>query len=180
MELEIKNKGLPSTTFRSKSGAGFTLVELLIAFAVFSLIVVAMSATAVSVIKSQRKNFALQNSQEAARYILESFSKEIRMSKINSDDSGGNPTTDGKLNITNAKSETFDYQFDNINKILYRGGQALNSTNLEVTGSFYIRKSASLPARAVVTLVMKVKTIGGRVEKEAEIYLQSTISSRAF
>ena len=167
MELEIKNKG-------------FTLIELLIAMAVFSMVVVAMSATAVSVLKSQRKSFTLQNIQENARYILESVSKEIRMSVINSDDSGGNPTTDGKLNITNAKSETFDYWFDNSNKILYRGGQALNSTNLEVTGSFYIRKSTSLPARAVVTLVIQVKATGNRTEKEAEIYLQSTISSRAF
>ena len=157
---------------------GFTLIELLIAMAVFSLIVVAMSATAVSVIKSQRKGFALQNSQETARYILESVSKEIRMSVINSADSGGSSVN--ILNITNAKSETFDYQFDNSNKILYRNAQALNSTNLEITGSFYIRKSVSLPARAVVTLVMQVKSIGGRIEEQAEIYLQSTISSRAF
>ena len=157
---------------------GFTLVELLVAMAVFSLIVVSMGATAVSVIKSQRKSLALQNTQETARYILESVSKEIRMSKINSADSGGSATA--ILNITNAKSETFNYQFDNTSKILYRGGQALNSTNLEVTGGFYIRKSTSLPARAVVTLVMKVKATGGRAETEAEIYLQSTISSRAF
>jgi len=155
---------------------GFTLIEMLVAMAVFSLIVVAMSATAVSVIKSQRKGFALQNSQETARYILESVSKEIRMSMINSDPGDGLSS----LNITNAKSETFNYQFDNTSKILYRGGQALNSTNLEVTGGFYIRKSASLPARAVVTLVMKVKAVGGRAERETEIYLQSTISSRAF
>ncbi len=101
MELEMKNKALPSTTFSKKSGAGFTLVELLIAMAVFSLIVVAMSATAVSVIKSQRKGFALQNSQETARYILESISKEIRMSVINSADSGGSPVN--ILGITNAK-----------------------------------------------------------------------------
>jgi len=175
MELEVKGLSLSRINMKNK---GFTLIELLIAMAVFSLIVVAMSATAVSVIKSQRKGFALQNSQETARYILESVSKEIRMSVINSVDSGGNPVN--ILNITNAKSETFDYQFDNTNKILYRGGQALNSTNLEVTGGFYIRKSVSLPARAVVTLIMKVKVTGGRAEEEAEIYLQSTISSRAF
>ena len=165
MELEIKNKG-------------FTLIELLIAMAVFSMVVVAMSATAVSVIKSQRKGFALQSSQETARYILESVTKEIRMSVINSADSGGSAAT--ILNITNAKNETFNYQFDNSNKIFYRNGQALSPNNLEITGGFYIRKSASLPARTVATLVMQVKDIGGRVEQKAEICLQSTISLRTF
>jgi hypothetical protein len=55
-----------------------------------------------------------------------------------------------------------------------------NPANIEVTGGFYVRKSISLPARAVITLVMKVKAIGGKVETKAEVYLQSTISSRAF
>jgi len=158
---------------------GFTLIELLVAMAVFSLIVVAMSATAVSVIKSQRKGFAFQNSQETARYILESVSKEIRMSVIDSDAGDGLSI----LSITNAKSEDVDYRF--VSQKLQRqidggGWQDLNPTDPEVTGSFYIRKSVSLPARAIVTLVMKVKASGGKAEKEAEIYLQSTISSRAF
>ncbi len=162
---------------------GFTLIELLIAMAVFSLIVVAMSATAVSVIKSQRKGFALQNSQETARYILESVSKEIRMSVIDSDAGDGLSS----LNITNAKSEDVDYRF--ISQKLQRqidggGWQDLNPTNLEVTGSFYVRKDDPNnpldPERAAVTIVMKVKATGGKAEKEAEIYLQSTISSRAF
>jgi len=160
---------------------GFTLIELLIAMAVFSLIVVTMGATAVSIIKSQRKSFALQKSQENARYILESVSKEIRMSVINSDDSAGSPVT--VLDITNSKGENVEYWFNS--QMLQRqvdsgGWQDLNPTNPEVTGGFYIRKSTSLPARAVITLVMKVKAIGGRAETKAEIYLQSTISSRAF
>ena len=158
---------------------GFTLIELLIAMAVFSLIVVAMSATAVSVIKSQRKGFAFQNSQETARYILESVSKEIRMSVINSDAGDGLSS----LSITNAKSEDVDYRF--VSQKLQRqvdggGWRDLNPTDPEVTGVFYIRKSVSLPVRAVVTLVIKVKATGGRTEKETEVYLQSTISSRAF
>ena len=168
MELEIKNKG-------------FTLIELIVAMAVFSLIVVTMGATAVSVIKTQRKAIALQNVQESARYILESVSKEIRMSKIRSDAGNGETT----LKITNSKGEDINYQF-NSNK-LYRypeGGSLgpdylISPANLEVTGSFYIRKSDS-PVRAAVTIVMQIKSTGGRAEGQAEIYLQSTISSRAF
>ncbi len=175
--MEI-TEGCPRLTMKNK---GFTLIELLVAMTVFSLVMVTMSASAVSILKSQRKGFALQDNQETARYILESVSKEIRMSKINSADSGGGLVS--VLNITNSKGEDIGYRF--VSQKLQRqvnggGWQDLNSTNLEVTGSFYIRKSASLPARAVVTLVMKVKAIGNKAEEEAEIYLQSTVSSRAF
>ncbi|PIV10165.1 MAG: hypothetical protein COS49_01990 [Candidatus Portnoybacteria bacterium CG03_land_8_20_14_0_80_41_10] len=166
MELEMKNKG-------------FTLVELLVALAVFSLVVVAMSATAVSVIKSQRKGFALQEGQETARYLLESVSKEIRMSTIDSS-SGENESS---LSITNAKGENVDYRF-NSQKLQRQvnGGvwQDLNPFDLKVTGSFYIRRSFSQPVRGAVTLVMKVKANGGRAEGETEINLQSTLSSRSF
>ena len=62
MELEIKNKN-----------KGFTLIELLVSLLIFSSLVVAMSGIAASIIKAQRKGFALQNTQESARYILEAL-----------------------------------------------------------------------------------------------------------
>lgn len=164
MELEIKNKG-------------FTLVELLVALAAFGLIVIAMTGATSSIIKSQRKAFALQSIQESTRYALESMSKEIRMSVINSGDSGGSKVD--ILNITNSDNQTFDYQFDNINKKLMRWGQDISPANIDLTGGFYIRKS-SFPERSLVTIIIKVESQGLRIEEQAEIDLQNTISSRAF
>jgi prepilin-type N-terminal cleavage/methylation domain-containing protein len=173
MELEVTiMKNIRMTSMKNK---GFTLIELLIALAVFSLVIVSMATAAISVIKSQRKAFALQNTQEASRYLLETMSKEIRMSAINS--SAGSGLT--VLNITNAQNETFDYQFDNTNKQLLRWGQPISPANLEVTGSFYVRKG-TFPSRAVVTIVMQTKSKGAKAEEQAEIYLQSTLSSRAW
>ncbi len=165
MELEVKNKG-------------FTLIELLIALAVFSLVIIAMSATAVSVIKSQRKGFALQESQETALYILESVSKEIRMSTINSV-SGGPEVS---LDITNFKGENVEYRFNSQKfqrQINSSGWQDLSPSNLEVTGAFYIRRSFTQPVRGAVTLVIQINS-QGRAEEETEIDLQSTLSSRSF
>jgi len=164
MELEMKNKG-------------FTLIELTIALAIFSLVIISMASIAVSMIKNQRKIFALQNIQEPARYILESMSKEIRMSQINW--VSGDKLT---LNITNDKNENVDYQFI-ANKLQRQvnsdGWQNLSPAILELTGSFYINKGSS-PDRAKVTIVMKIKSIGTKAEKQAEIYLQSTISQRSY
>lgn len=156
---------------------GFTLIELIIALAIFSLVIVSMASIAVSMIKSQRKTFTMQNIQEPARYILESMSKEIRMSEINWV-SGDNLT----LNITNDKNENVDYRFiaDRLRRQVDGSGwQNLSPITLELTGSFYISKS-SFPDRAIVTVTMQIKSTETKAEKQAEIYLQSTISQRSY
>jgi len=151
---------------------GFTLIEMLVALAVFSIIVISMSNTAFLVIKGQRKAFALQLTQESSRYILESMIKEIRMSVIDSDNGSGLLT----LNITNSKEESVVYQF--INNKIQRNEQDLSSDNIELTGSFYVRTSPS-PNRALVTVVMKIKSTGVKIEEQAEIYIQNSITSRS-
>ena len=169
MELEV-------TSMKNK---GFTLIELLIGLAIFSMIILSMTAIAASVIKSQRKAFSLQNVQEASRYILEAMSKEIRMSTINSGD--GSSST---LDITNSAGETVEYRFEGGAERIQRrisGGfwQDVNPANLEVTGRFYVDKIA-FPARSVVTVVMKINSKGAKAEEQAEIYLQSTITPRPY
>lgn len=156
---------------------GSTLIELMVALATFSLVILAMTGMALSMIKAQRKSFAIQNTQEAGRFILELINKELRMSSIDSSDSGGNPVN--TLTITNFDSETFDYQFDNINKRLLRNGEFMSSDSLDLTGNFYITKTTS-PNRSLVTIVMQIKSSTGRPEVDTAIYLQSTMSSRGY
>lgn len=160
-----------------KRNKGFGLIELIVALAIFSVIVVVMATIASSVIQSQRKVFALQSAQETGRYVLESMVKEIRQSQINSADSGGNPIN--VLNITNSASETFDYQFDNTNKRLLRNGFAVSPSDVEVTGNFYIKKN-DFPSYSVITIVMKMERTSAKPEEKAKIYIQSTVTPRTF
>lgn len=187
MEMEIlnknKDKGFTQTPLSKQSGAGFTLVELLIALFAFGMIILAIMGVSQSVIKAQRKAFALQDIQESGRYILESLSKEIRMSKIITA-AGSDLAT---LNIINSKGQNVIYSFDNINNKLERQingnvWEDISPTNLELTGSFYIRKTVSPTAapRALVTVNMKIESSNQRVEQNANIYLQSSISSRSW
>ena len=165
MELEIKNKG-------------FTLVELLVAMVVFTLIVMIVGNIAVSVIRGQRKAIVIQNSQEAGRFLLETMAKEIRASVINT--GSGNGLT--LLDITNRYGNTLDYQFDNSNKRLLRDGQIASPSNIDITGGFYIREYSfpAAPARKVVTIVMKIEVISTKIEERVEINLQNTIASRVY
>ena len=162
MELAMKNKN-----------KGFTLIEMIVALGVFSLVVITMTIIAGSAIKSQRKAFSLQNSQESTRFLLESISKELRMSVINSEAGIGLDT----LNITNSRDETFDYQFDSENKRVLRGGQPLSPENLEITGSFNLEKQ-SYPNRSLVTIMLKAESESSRPEQQAEMYLQASICPR--
>ena len=158
------------------SKKGFTLIELLVALAIFSLFISAVMAIAVSVIKAQRKAYAIQNVQESARYILEIINKEVRTSDIDSV-TGDNQAF---LNITNSDGDEIDYQFIDTQiqrRINAADWQDLNASNLEIGGSFYIINE-SFPKRVKVTTVMKVKSPGGKSENEAEINLQSAITPR--
>jgi len=156
---------------------GFTLIELLVASGIFSMIVIGMTGTALSVMKSQRKAFSLQVVQESGRYIIESMIKEIRMGVINSSSGSGLSS----LNITNSDGQDIEYQFlGNKLRRSISGGiwQDLSSSNVKLTGSFYIRKSAS-PNRALVTIVIKIESKEEKTEEQSEIYIQNSITSRS-
>lgn len=165
MELEVTNM----------KNKGFTLIEVIVSLAIFSLIILSMTTIAVSVIKSQRKVFVVKGAQEAGRYLLESMTKEIRMSEINSSAGSGLTT----LNITNAEGKTLNYRFINASGELRRDGKTISPDDTEVTGSFYVRKN-DFPRRAMVTIVMQAKSTGPKVEEQTEIYLQSTVASRGY
>lgn len=61
-----------------KNSAGFTLLEMVVALGVFSLMIVAATGIFQFVIAGQRSALATQEVQESLRYALEYMSKEIR------------------------------------------------------------------------------------------------------
>jgi len=163
--------------FNENKNKGFTLIELLVALTLFSIIIISMSSITLSVMKSQRKAFAIQGVEESSRYILESIIKEIRMSVINTN-SGSNLSL---LNVTNSDGETVMYRFSGgkLSRRVNTGAwQDLSPNNIDLTGSFYIRKSSS-PNRALVTILMKIKSKNSKIEEQSEIYIQNSINSRS-
>jgi len=156
---------------------GFTLIELLVALGVFSMIMIGTTSVALSVMKSQRKAFSLQVVQESGRYILESMIKEIRMGVVNSSQGSGLSS----LNITNSNDQDIEYQFlGNKLRRSVNGGtwQNLSSSNVQLTGNFYIRKS-TFPNRALVTLIIKIESKEEKTEERSKIHIQNSITSRS-
>ena len=66
---------------------GFTLVELMVASLVFSIIVLSISGLFVQTLAQERRAFEAQKIQENGLFILELMSREIRVSQIQNQES---------------------------------------------------------------------------------------------
>ena len=165
---------------QARNGAGFTLVELIVSVAIFSLVITVASSLFSTVLRSQRKSINVQNIQDNGRYLMNFMAKEIRMSDIENPDS-----EIPFLNISHSIHGDITYTFTGATgdpetawKIT-RNGQAINSNQVWVEGRFFIDgKTGGDDEQPRVTMVMKVGTLGTKIEERAEINLQTTLSQR--
>lgn len=151
-------------------------MELIVSLALFSIVIIVVLSLFSTGITAQRKVLALQGVQENARFILEFMAKEIRMSIINS-------STVSTLDITRPGGERIGYAFVNgdIERRTIPGSQggAINSEGIIVNGSFYtagIGTTDNLEPK--VTIVLGVRGSGTKIEEQARIDLQTTLSQR--
>jgi Tfp pilus assembly protein PilW len=150
----------------------FTLIELVVALAIFILVISLVLTLFGMGIRGQRKVIALQNVEDNARYLLGFMAKEIRMSTINS----VSATT---LNITRPDGEEVEYFFKSSNQRIQRNGQAINSNEVLVTGSFSgLGIGTGDEQQARITIVMKIETTGSKAEEKAEVEVQITLNPR--
>lgn len=108
---------------------GLTLIELMVAVAIFLIVLTIVVSIFVTAAKNERKAFVTQDLQDNARFIMEMIIKEARMaSEIKA---GSNA---GQLFIINQDGNLVNYRFQNFN--LDRENQPLNSSQIKVEGEF--------------------------------------------
>jgi len=87
--FHIREKGVwdfNSISLRGhKSGAGFTLIEMIVALSVFMIIILIATNVYVVINNSQRKVATMQKIQDDVRYLTEVIAQDIRLGKINYD-----------------------------------------------------------------------------------------------
>ena len=152
---------------KEKGKKGFTLLEMMVALAIFLMVSLVSVSIFVTAVQNQRRDFMIQNLQDNARYIMEAFSKEVRMSEIRN--TNGDAT---RLNIKNQDYIELNYEFTSSD--LLRGINPLNSTNVSVQGGFYVIKSGEQPR---VTIKMILTPAGST---EPKIQVQNTVTSRKY
>jgi prepilin-type N-terminal cleavage/methylation domain-containing protein len=153
---------------------GVTLIEFIVAMAIFSIVIVIVMGSFSMAIKAQKRVISIQNIQENAKFIVDFIAKETRMSIINN-------TTDGissSLNMTRSSDESsVIYAFEGGN--FTRNGIAMNSDDISITGSFYILGVVEDDdTQPRVTITMKLKGLGEQTEEAIEINTQVTLCQR--
>jgi prepilin-type N-terminal cleavage/methylation domain-containing protein len=183
-----------------KDNKGVTLLELIVAVAIFSVIMLSATSIFNLVVQSQANAIAAQNMQENMRYVLEVFSKEIRTArKANNDcDAEVGETAVNKVYNTNAAKDIlfFKNKDDECVKYyipsgedrikVYRGGViddyitpneiSISNLKFEVTDDAVGEFHTTQPK---VTIIMYIEAKGKEINKH-KTRLQTTISSRYY
>lgn len=185
---------------------GFTLIEMLVAVAIFSLLVGAISGLFISGIRLQRGALVSQEILNQTSYTLEYISRALRMAKKESgegclSEAGLNYEIPGKYRIEKDKNLGTGLRFinhlenDDCQEFFLEAGQLkykkkvespgevtldLTSKDLEITSLKFNLSGQSqddnLQPRVTVFLDIKGKRV--REEEQPKIKIQTTISQR--
>ncbi len=180
----------------NKSKRAFTLVEILVSIAIFSLLIAGPTGFFISSIKGQKKALSTQELIDNASYFLEYFSRAVRMAQ--KEKNIGSPEaclsfdginyelTEGPgIKFINYKGECQKIYLESSTKRLKeeRGGQEtgyLTSVNLEVV-DFQVKlfgETQSDNFQPKVTVLLKMKGTSQSEEMNPEISIQTTLSQR--
>ncbi len=170
-------KSVTRQTNSKRGQSGFSLIELIVALAVFVVVVVTANGIFSLSIVSHRKISSQQETLETGRFLLESISKEVRFSRIYNSDGASL-----QLSVRNQDGEDITYTFDNgskqISKIVGGGTVVLNDPNMAVAGQFMVSRSGTAIAHPLVTIIMQVADKRGKTELNSVVSLQTSISPR--
>lgn len=178
-----------------KNEAGVTLMELVVAMGIFTVIMLTATAIFAMVIDGQQNSLASQNIQESMRYALEVMSKEIRTAQKNDGSCKGNNnyTPDPAKKVFNLSGTNILYfvNKDNI-CVTYElaGGQIQVTRGVNPSGFltpakitisnlvFSIVDTAMAQPKAMILIDARMTL--GKSQNLQNIKLQTTVSARYY
>ncbi|KKR10057.1 MAG: hypothetical protein UT37_C0006G0024 [Parcubacteria group bacterium GW2011_GWA2_39_18] len=179
-----KTQELVSLNSRSDYLTGFTLIELIVALGIFSLISVALVGLFVSSLRSERKALNVQLVQDNARLVMETMVRELR------DSLSVNFITDQAINLIDRTGAPISYSWEACNSnpamncirrttndlatdsITDLGSENVNVANLK----FFGVNSGALSNQPRITIFFTMES--GMSQYQASINLQTTVSLR--
>lgn len=177
-----------------KNQAGVTLMELVVAMGIFTVIMLTATAIFAMVIDGQQNSLASQNIQESMRYALEVMSKEIRTAQKNNGSCKGNNnyTPDPAKKVFNSSGTNILYfvNKDNICVTYELVGGQIQVTRGAVSGFLTPAKITisnlvfsivdTAVAQPKVTILIDARMALGKSKNLQNIKLQTTVSSRYY
>lgn len=178
-----------------KDNQGMTLIEMIVAISIFTVVVFMVSNIFMTIVAGQRRSIVQQNTQESMRYVFEVFGKEIRQAQRSDKDCDSsalnrNYNTNAGNNILYFKNKAGDcvsyFLSDGI--LMVRRGARIASTTpqfLKISGLYFdvtdntIGQGFEDKVQPRVTFKMKAEGRDGSYG-DISLYMQTTISSRYY
>ena len=170
-----------------KPQSGFTLIELLVAAAIFTFVVTSVTGIFAQALELQRRASGIQKIQENALYVLESISREVRVSVIKSANTtcvpnvAPDPLATATLVIQHPVNGTITYAYIKTatGGVITRNGEAITSSDLDVSAmAFCVSGVGPDKKQARVTIPLTMQSSTGRGSARVSVSLQTTIISR--
>lgn len=156
---------------------GFTLVELLVAMAIFSVVVSVATGAFIRALRTQRQLVAFSAANSNLSLVLEQMAREIRVGREFSQQASG------ELSFVNGRGETVTYSYDDQAQAIYRQAgnglrQPLTSGNVAIRDLRFVTRFVGddgYPARVTVTASVSPKEVG---VSSSVVRIQTTLSAR--
>lgn len=163
---------------------GFSLIELLVAAAVFTFVVTSVTGLFATALNLQRRATGIQKIEENAQFALESIAREVRVSTVTSGDTSCtpiDPVATATLVIHHPVNGDVTYKYDRSSGvgILYRNGQPITASSVDITAfAFCVSGSGVDKQQTKVTIPMTLHSVGGTPASQVSVSLQTTVTSR--
>jgi prepilin-type N-terminal cleavage/methylation domain-containing protein len=163
-------------TWNKKNASGFTLLEMVVALAVFSTVIAISLSSLLSLSDAQKKAVSFRNTQDNLNFALEKMARAIRTgSSYNSEDS--------TFTYRNWQGDSVVYQLNNnrIEESFDGGANFLPLTSPEINIErliFYIRGAEHADGIQPIVTIVVGGVSGAKQKIESKINLQFTVSQR--
>ena len=168
-----------------KFTTGFTLVEVLVAALVFSIIMISASGLFVQTLRLQKKTLGLQNTLENTQLAIEMMERDIRVSTITSGDApcSGAPNLENQtITLSHPISGVITYEYQTATATsggkLLRNDSPITASTVDIRlFAFCVNNSGNDGRQARVAIVATVASFGDTATDG--VSFQTTVAFRS-
>lgn len=162
---------------------GYTLIEMLVAMAIFSILIVTVMNTLMRGFFYQKRLVEMQSVQREEAYLMETISREIRMATgipVSQQSLNGVST----LNFTNNEGHATTYCLANASgacdvagKNFAINGTVVDSTDVDVVGLKFFTSQDFANKQPIVTILLQLRS---KKDSGVETRLQTSVAMRLY
>jgi len=180
---QVRGARFCSFSLRSKTkSAGFTLIELVVAAFVFSILTMVAGGSFVSALNLQRRALNIKKVEENGRFVLELMTRELRVANpVNTPNTSCPTSPTNTISFQHPVNGAIEYSLSNgqIRRRVNSVDTTISNPDVEATRLVFCisGNTVSDDRQPKVTVILSLKS-GGSVVQAATIDLQATVSQR--